>query len=109
MMKVVEGVKPDRPLSGFSNGLWDLLLKAWDPECGSQHPKRPSIREISEQMKEDAGDWDRFIVPPQDTQVEVEESSTHSVSQFMNKRRSKVNAHPIGIDFRIADTVVPKW
>lgn len=78
MMKVISGVKPSRPLSGFSDELWNLLLKAWDPEYGSQNPKRPSIKGISNQMKEDADDWDRYIVPPQDPQVEVEESSTHS-------------------------------
>lgn len=77
MLKVITGVKPDRPLSGFSDALWDLLLTVWDPEHGSQPPRRPPIQTILNQMKGDAVDWDRFIVPP----VEEEESCaylTHS-------------------------------
>ena len=78
-MKVMTGVKHDRPLSGFSDALWDILLKAWDPEYGTQPPKRPPIGTILDQVKEDADDWDRFIVPPQapQPQVEAEESRTY--------------------------------
>ena len=62
MLKVMEGVKPDRPLSGFSDGLWKILLEVWDPEYGSQPPKRPSVRTVVGQMKEDAEAWD-WVVP----------------------------------------------
>ena len=72
MYKVVEGVKPDRPHSGFSDALWNILFKTWDPEYGPQPPRRPSTQTISNQMKEDADDWDQFIVPPQRPQVEEE-------------------------------------
>ena len=74
MLNVIKGVKPDRPLSGFSDALWDLLLKAWDPEYGSQPPKRPSVKTISNQMKEDADNWDQFILSLQQLQVKTEES-----------------------------------
>lgn len=58
MLEVVGGKKPNRPPSGFSDDLWNLLLKVWDPEYGAQLPKRPSIPLILDQMKEDADDWD---------------------------------------------------
>jgi len=73
MLKVMRGEKPDRPPAGFSDGLWNLLLAAWDAEHGSQPPKRPSIRRISNQMKEDASNWHKFIVPLPRPRVEEEE------------------------------------
>ena len=77
MYKVVEGMKPDRPLSGFSDVLWNLLLKAWDPEYGPQPPKRPAVQTILNQVKGDADIWDQFIIPPQGLHVEGEESCTY--------------------------------
>ena len=77
MLNVITGVKPDRPLSGFSDGLWELLLKAWDPEYGSELPKRPSVETISNQMKEDAEDWDQFLISLQQHQVETEDSCAY--------------------------------
>ena len=79
MYKVVEGVKPNRPLSGLSDALWNLLFKAWDPEYGPQPPKRPSVQTILNQMKKDADNWDQFITPLQRLQVEGEESCTYLV------------------------------
>jgi len=74
MLNVIEGVKPNRPLWGFSDGLWELLLEAWDPEYGSRPPKRPSVKTISNQMKEDAEDWDQLILSLQQHQLETDES-----------------------------------
>ena len=51
------GGKPSRPASLFSDVLWDLLIKVWDPEFGPEPPKRPPVRSILNQMKEDADDW----------------------------------------------------
>ena len=69
----MRGEKPGRPPAGFSDALWNLLLAAWDAEYGSQPPRRPSIRTISNQMKEDADNWHQFIVPLPRLQVEEEE------------------------------------
>ena len=77
MLNVITGEKPDRPLWGFSDGLWELLLKAWDPEYGSEPPKRPSVETISKQMKEDAEDWDQFILSLQKHQMKTEESCAY--------------------------------
>lgn len=77
MLNVITGVKPDRPLSGFSDVLWNLLLKSWDPEYGSQPIIRPSVKTISNQMKEDANGWDQFIHSQlQQFQLQTEESSS---------------------------------
>jgi len=73
MLKVMRGEKPERPPAGFSDALWNLLLTAWDAEYRSQPPKRPSIRTISNQMKEDAIVWHKFIVPLPRSGVEEEE------------------------------------
>lgn len=78
MYKVLQGVKPDRPPSRFSNALWDLLLKTWDPEHEPPKPPgRPSIQTILNQMKEDAGAWDQIVVLIQQLQVEGEENRVY--------------------------------
>ena len=61
ILKVTTGEKPGRPASGFSGALWELLFKVWDPERGHEPPKRPSTREILDQMKEDADDWNAVM------------------------------------------------
>ena len=58
ILKVTTGEKPSRPVSGFSDALWDLLFKVWDPEYGPDPPRQPPARTILDQMKEDADDWD---------------------------------------------------
>jgi len=73
MLKVMRGEKPGRPPAGFSDALWNLVLAAWDTEYWSQPPKRPSIRTISNQMKEDASNWHKFIVPLPRLREEEEE------------------------------------
>ncbi|KAF9647121.1 kinase-like protein [Thelephora ganbajun] len=73
-LEVTRGKKPDRPPSGFSDRLWNLLLKAWDLEDGFQPPKRPPVQPILNQMKEDADDWDQIFVSMQRLQVEGEEN-----------------------------------
>lgn len=72
MLEVVEGKKPSRPPSGFSDNLWNLLLEVWDPEYGSQPSRRPSIPSILDQMREDAEGWDQSLILGQPLQVEEE-------------------------------------
>ena len=70
----IRGKKPDRPPSGFSDALWNILLAAWDAEYGSQPSKRPPIQTILNRLKEDSDNWDQFIVPP--ASMRGEESRT---------------------------------
>ena len=69
ILEANRGRKPDRPPSGFSDGLGDLLSELLDPEHGSQPLRRPSVQSFSNQMRED-----RSTVTPQQLQEEVEES-----------------------------------
>jgi len=65
MLEVMRGKKPDRPPSGFSDTLWNLLLAAWDAEHRSQPSKRPFIQSIVNQLQEDVDEWDQdMILPP---------------------------------------------
>jgi len=72
VLKLLEGTKPNRPPSGFSDKLWNLLLNVWDPEYGSQLPKRPSIPSILDQINEDADNWDPSTIPLHTLRVEEE-------------------------------------
>ena len=50
----INGKKPDRPHPEFPDALWNLLLKAWDPEHQSKPSERPSIQQVMNQLKEEA-------------------------------------------------------
>lgn len=78
----INGKKPDRPLSGFSDKLWNILLLAWDAEYGSQPPKRPSIQTILNQLKEDADNWDQFIILPASERGK-ESCTSHTVGNLV--------------------------
>lgn len=64
MYNVLEGVRPRRPCSGFSNQLWGLLETTWLTECASQPSKRPQIPTIIERLENDVHDWGKTIIPP---------------------------------------------
>jgi len=68
MYKVLEGGRPDRPPSGFSDQLWELLVSAWCVEHGSQPSQRPSASIILDQLNEDVDDWGESILPPPSVQ-----------------------------------------
>ena len=66
MCKVIEGDRPSRPPSGFSDQLWELLMRAWCAERASDRPsKRPPTSAILYRLREDARDWGKSIIPPQ--------------------------------------------
>ena len=62
--QVVEGVRPSRPPSGFSDQLWELLMSTWRAEYGSQPFKRPSTSTILDRLREDACNWGESVAPP---------------------------------------------
>jgi len=55
--KVIDGVRLERPNSGFGDGLWNLLQLSWSEEHESQESKRPSIGSIMEQLQKDSSSW----------------------------------------------------
>lgn len=64
MCKVLRGDRPDRPPSGFTDPLWELLTATWLVEHGSQSPKRPQISAILGRLNEEVENWGTLIVPP---------------------------------------------
>ena len=55
--KVLDGVRPEKPNSGFSDGLWNFLRLSWSEEHESQESRRPSISFILDQLQKDSSGW----------------------------------------------------
>jgi len=51
---VIDGVRPERPATGFTDGLWKLLELSWSEEYENRESKRPSIGLILEQLQKDS-------------------------------------------------------
>ena len=84
MLKVLTGVRPNRPHSGFTDPLWELLTTMWLVERapkrpqtskfsgfitrlverGSQPPKRPQTSTILDLLGKEVENWGKTIVPP---------------------------------------------
>ena len=64
MYKIIEGDRPGRPSSGFSDQLWELLVSTWCAEYGSQPSKRPSTSVVLDRLGEDVHNWGKSIIPP---------------------------------------------
>lgn len=64
MYKVIEGGRPDRPPSGFTDPLWELLVETWREEHGSRSPKRPETSTILNKLRKEADNWGKTIIPP---------------------------------------------
>lgn len=54
---MVDGVRPERPNAGFSDGLWALLQLSWSEEHEGRESKRPSIGLVLEQLQKDSSGW----------------------------------------------------
>lgn len=57
MKKVIDGVRPERPNTGFSDGLWNILQLSWWEEYEGRRSKRPSIGLILDQLQKDSSGW----------------------------------------------------
>lgn len=55
--KVMDGVRPERPNSGFSDELWNLLQLSWSEKHENRESPRPSITLILEQLQTDSSSW----------------------------------------------------
>ena len=80
---VLWGIRPDRPVVGFSDGLWALLGQTWleVSESSDSQAVRPDIADIIKQLRNEVGNWnpaDRVLSPT--IQVEQEDSCVYSVS-----------------------------
>ena len=63
MLRVMDGVQPDRPPSGFSDTLWELLASTWVVQHAHEPPGRPPARTVLGKLKECVDDWGKSIVP----------------------------------------------
>jgi len=63
MLKVMNGVRPDRPPSGLSDTLWGLLVATWVVQHAQEPGGRPSACTVLGRLKECVDDWGKSIVP----------------------------------------------
>jgi hypothetical protein len=65
MYRVLQGERPDRPPSGFSDPLWEVLESCWFTEQGTRPSRRPSTSVILDRLREDVRIW-KPIIPWED-------------------------------------------
>jgi len=61
--KVMEGVRPDRPSSGFPDTLWELLVATWVVIDAQVPEGRPPASTVLDRLKEHVDDWGKSIIP----------------------------------------------
>jgi len=59
----MKGDRPERPPSGFSDALWELLVRTWVAEDGPESKRRPPASFILDQLEKGVDQWDKSIVP----------------------------------------------
>ena len=63
MLKVMKGDRPDRPSSGLSETLWNLLVTTWAEQYAQKPCERPFVSTVLTRLKECVDDWGKSIVP----------------------------------------------
>jgi len=63
IFKVMDGVRPDRPPSGLSDTLWELLVATWVAQHAQGPEGRPPASTVLDRLKECVDDWGESIVP----------------------------------------------
>ena len=59
----MDGVRPDRPPSGLSDTLWELLVATWAVQHAQGSEGRPPASTVLDRLKEIVDDWGESIVP----------------------------------------------
>jgi len=62
-LKVMRGTRPNRPPSGLSDTLWELLVATWVVQQAQEPPRRPPACTVLERLKECVDHWGESIVP----------------------------------------------
>jgi len=63
MYKVINGERPGRPPSGFSDVLWELLMESWLVEHARKPQERPPASTVLDRLKRDVDHWEKTIIP----------------------------------------------
>jgi len=63
MLKVMNGVRPDKPPSGLPDTLWGLLVATWVDQRAQEPGRRPPASTVLDGLKECVDDWGELIVP----------------------------------------------
>ena len=59
----MKGDRPDRPPSGLSETLWNLLVAMWVEQYAQKPCERPSASTVLTRLKECVDDWGKSIIP----------------------------------------------
>ena len=64
MRKIINEVQPDRPPSGLSDTLWELLVVTWAVQHAQESGRRPPASTVLNRfLKECVDDWGESIIP----------------------------------------------
>ena len=58
-----KGDRPDRPPSGFSETLWNLVVATWVEQYAQKPRERPSASTVLARLKGCVDDWGKSIIP----------------------------------------------
>ena len=63
ILKVAKGDRPDRPSSGHSDVLWNLLVVTWAAQYAQKPRERPPVSTVLARLKECVDDWGKSMIP----------------------------------------------
>lgn len=96
--KVTQGHRPDRPSPGFSDTLWELLVRTWDTESGPETCVRPSASIVRGKLQEDVREWGKSTLPlsPWQEDSGYPECRTHAVVSLRSPQRQTLMKQALG-------------
>jgi len=59
----MDGTRPNRPPSGLSDTLWELLVATWVVQHAQEPGGRPPASTVLDRLKEIVDEWGESIVP----------------------------------------------